>query len=115
MEPNHDMGKVSDGYHTFDELYRHRSILMLALMQNHRLLSWYSELHHDGLMPFDGMFIVGMGLPEGQITYHLERDPWWDLVSKLGVDKLDKAPPYDGHTSDDVVERLRQWIVRLTL
>lgn len=104
-----DTGSISDGYHTFDELYRHRTILMLALMQAYPLLAWYSATHDDGTM-YEGMFIVGMNLPSGRITYHLECDPWWEVVSKSRVYELIRAPAYDGHTSDDVIERLTQWI-----
>lgn len=37
-----------------------------------------------------------------QITYHLPIDKW----DKLRVEELKAAPPYDGHTSDDVIERI---------
>lgn len=111
-EVNKSMGSVSDGYHTFDELYQHRSILFLALMQVFPLLSWYSLKHDDGTM-FDDMFIVGMNLPTGQITYHLEIDPWLNVISLLDVCRVDQAPTYDGHTSEDVVERIIQWLIQI--
>lgn len=104
-----DTGKISDGYHTFDELYEHRSVIFLALMKSNPQLSWYSLVHEDGTM-FDGMFIVGINLPTGQITYHLEKDPWWPVVELTHASFSSRAPRYDGHTSEDVIERILDWI-----
>lgn len=102
-------GQTNDGYHTFDELYRHRSVLFVALMKAFAASSWYSSKHDDGTM-FDGMFICGMNLPGGQITYHLNVEPWWELLRNTPVPCLAFAPRYDGHTSDDVINRLTEWV-----
>lgn len=102
---------VSDGYHTFAELYEHRGALMAALMLSHPGLSWRSKLHHDATMFDDETFIVGMELPGiGQITYHynMRQWHWFD-----GILTLDYAKPYDGHTAADVVERLRSFTAEL--
>ena len=59
--------EVSDGDHTFADLYRHRNLLFIGLLN---LVSngWYSERHSDG-SAFDGWFIAGVELEEGkQIT-----------------------------------------------
>ena len=37
-----DMGEVSDGYHTFNELYAHRVRLFSTLMRAHPDKSWWS-------------------------------------------------------------------------
>lgn len=69
-----DTGLISDGYHTFNELYEHRHALMLALMKAVPQHSWFSRRHHDGELCFgDGeWFIVGAELPDsGTVTYHL--------------------------------------------
>ena len=105
------MSEVSDGYHTFGELYEHRGALMAALMMSHPGLSWRPKLHHDGTMFDDESFIVGMEIPGiGQISYHynLRQWDWFD-----GIKTLENAPEYDGHSAADVVERLRSFAVAM--
>lgn len=101
-------GEISDGYHTFDELYEHRCTLFLALMKATPELSWISTLHDDG-SEFFGWFIAGMNLPTGTVTYHLP-DGMWSLACETGAKQIERAPKWDGHTSADVVNRLQQWI-----
>lgn len=101
-----DTNLISDGYHTFGELYEHRIALFIVLCNYLEGITqdfiWKSKKHHDGTM-FDGWFIAGIGKARGeQISYHLPMNKW-DL---LKVDELDKAPEWDGHTPKDVVERL---------
>jgi hypothetical protein len=97
-----DMSKVSDGYHTFEELYAHRHWLFIALCR-HRQDVWKSKRHSDGSM-FKGMFIAGIGTKNGkQITYHLPLKLWREVRGET----LDFAPPFDGHTSQNVVHRLK--------
>jgi len=94
---------LSDGYHTFDELYEHRCLLFIALANASPMMHpWKSKAHDDGF-GYEGWFIAGMTLPTGPITYHLP-DRYWDL---LRVPTLSKSPKWDGHTSQDVIERLR--------
>lgn len=63
-------GSTSDGFHTFDELYHHRTILAaLLLNQLPGLDPWKARLHNDGTM-YDGFFIVGADTMGGQATYH---------------------------------------------
>ncbi len=53
---------------------------------------------------FPGFFVAGIGTEPGkQITYHLPLSMFEDLK----VWELMKAPAYDGHTSKDVLERLK--------
>lgn len=111
-----ETGQVSDGYHSFDELYRHRVALFIAFCRaryssrslgrwslNDSGLVWRSKVQSDGTM-YDGWFIAGIGVDAGaQITYHLPVSEWdrcW-FMAELG-----QAPQFDGHTSDDVVDRL---------
>lgn len=103
-------GKISDGYHTFDELYDHRITLFIALC---RLLSktskpytvWRSKYHSD-LSTFEGWFILGIGMNQGdQITYHIPSDRWEETDF---ADTCDKAPVWDGHSPADVLERLKK-------
>ena len=102
-----DTGTISDGYHTFDELYEHRHALFVALCRmighDHLHPVWRSRLHADGTM-YDGWFVMGIGRGNGeQITYHLPAD-FWDTTDF--VRELPTAPPFDGHESDDVIRRL---------
>lgn len=97
-------GTISDGYHTFDELYEHRHALFLALMKSRPYGPWISKLHADG-SSMDGWFIAGMELRTGPITYHLPM-LLWDLAVKTEAKVRERGPEWDGHTSQDVVARL---------
>lgn len=102
------VGQVSDGYHTFDELYAHRGALFLALMAQRPDISWISNLHEDGTS-IEGWFIAGMKLSTGDVTYHLPND-LWSLANKTGAEFRKRAPKWDGHTSKDALQRLWDWI-----
>jgi hypothetical protein len=92
-----DMGNVSDGYHTFNELYHHRMMLFAVVCNQNFEISWKSKLHNDGTM-FPDYFIVGINTPDGQYTYHYNIKHWDTFKCKA----IDKAPEYDGHTPSDI-------------
>lgn len=106
-----DTNQVSDGYHTFGELYEHRVALFITLCHviadkdyqpANKRTPWKSRLHHDGTY-LPGWFIAGLGVFEGeQISYHLPDSMW----AALHVRQFEKAPVWDGHTPGDVVKRL---------
>lgn len=107
-----NLREVSDGYHTIQELYDHRIALFIALCRaktNHFLDGqdvnpWRSKLHSDGSSIPD-WFILGIGRDKGeQITYHLPMSRWDETDF---AETLDRAPEWDGHTSADVLERLK--------
>lgn len=102
------MDNVSDGYHTFGELYDHRRALTASLMRAMPGLSWRSKRHHpdDGPMFEGGYFIVGMTLPVGQISYHYKLSHWDDFD---GVAELRHAPKWDGHDGPETIRRLLEW------
>lgn len=110
----YDVGEVSDGYHTFNELYQHRFLLFCALSRmsvtnRDNLYCWKSKTHWiDGeLQPvWDGWFVAGIELRRKTITYHLPLE-YWPLFD--GIERK-QAPPHDGHTSQDVIERLKEWL-----
>jgi len=104
-----NVGAVSDSYHTFEELYDHRCLLFLAVMAAHPNLAWTSEAHSDGSV-WDGWFIAGMHLPTGDITYHLP-EKLAPLVDTSKIRVLNRAPEWDGHTSQDVIGRLTAWLI----
>lgn len=105
---------ASDGFHTFTELYDHRIALFIALCKKiHEESSscdypsevWRSKLHSDG-SAFDGWFVMGIGKEKGkQITYHLPMAVWGDTDFVM---TLEKAPEFDGHSSADVLQRIRK-------
>ncbi len=115
-----DTQLVSDGYHTFKELYAHRVALFVALcnqrctyfdFKNDDAYStivykseypWKSKLHSDWTM-WDWWFIAGIGTKKwNTLTYHLPISEWYKLESY----EIPKAPEWDGHTSDDVLRLL---------
>jgi len=121
-----ERGKVSDGYHDFNTLYEFRKVYNAALFNQWALLletvpgkfditgmnpirvkydvhkSWR---HHDGELCFGGdWFIVVAVLPTGQISNHYHKDDW-DLF-KLPVAEKAKYE-FDGHSSQDVLNRLK--------
>lgn len=97
-----DTNEISDGYHTFGELYEHRIELFLALCRLVGKYAWKSRYHSDGTR-IDGWFICGIYTAPGrQITYHLPDRKWGDTECRL----LERAPEFDGHTAEDVLRRL---------
>lgn len=99
------MGDVSDGYHTFNELYDHRITLWIALCKVYKNIAWRSKLHSDG-SEYAGWFILGLHKEAGkQITYHIPLARWEEADF---ADTLEKAPEYDGHKSNtDTLERIK--------
>jgi len=98
---------TSDGYHTFKELYEFRKLYNAALFNEwaaqHKYEVHKSEQHSDGEFCFGGgWFIVMATLPTGQISNHYEMKDW-DLF-KCRV--AERADVWDGHTSQDVAQRL---------
>ncbi len=102
QEREENPGEVSDGYHTFNELYHHRAVLFSVICNQHPERAWKSKKHHDGTM-YDGMFIVGVETPEGAATYHYDIDPYWDIFH---VPEVEYAPEWDGHTPAEAIRRI---------
>lgn len=97
---------LSDGYHTFGELYHHRAVLFAMICNEHTDRAWKSLQHHNPEEEmFEGMFIVGIDTPYGQVTYHYDL-PYWDLFK---VKELDRAPEWDGSTPEDCINRMKEW------
>lgn len=113
MDGEDSTGRISDGYHTFDELYEHRITLFIQLCKQVGLWNesnpkdiWRSERHSDGELAFGGTwFVLGIGKEKGkQITYHLPIEKWEETNF---AETLENAPDFDGHTSNDVLERIK--------
>lgn len=103
-------GEVSDGYHTFGELYDHRRALTAVLAMAFAQAAgadgaWRSKAHHpeDSPMFEGGYFIIGINLPTGVITYHYKLSHWDDFEA---VPELEHAPKWDGAAPAATVDRL---------
>lgn len=109
---------ASDGYHTFTELYDHRITLFIALAREVRLNDnlaeaygdgrvWRSKRHSEGELCFGTgtQYVLGINKEKGeQITYHIPIERWDETDF---AETLEKAPEWDGHTSDDALVRLK--------
>ena len=114
-----NMGEVSDGYHTFNELYDYRALYNAAFFNSlavyvENMGYWdvdydvhKSKKHSDGEECFGGgWFVVMAELPTGQISNHYPMKDW-DLFH---IPEKEKANKWDGHTSKDVAERIREFL-----
>lgn len=103
-------GELSDGYHTFNELYDFRKMYNACLFNEWSAQGKYevhkSTKHYEGDECFGGgWFIVVAVLPTGQISNHYEMKDW-DLFK---CEEVEKAKyPFDGHTGSDVLSRLKE-------
>lgn len=105
-----DVSDVSDGYHTFNELYEFRKLYNAAFF-NELAKNGYnvvkSKRHNDGEECFGGgWFIVMAELPTGQISNHYELKDW-DLFR---CDEVETSPKWDGHTPKDVIDRITKYL-----
>ena len=98
--PNESVGELSDTYHSFNDLYKHRTILTALAFLN-LPYAWKSKIHEDGSM-YDGMFVVGAPTPYGMISYHYDLE-FWDMFK---IPELPHAPHFTGYTDEDVLDRL---------
>jgi len=112
MQNKEETGKISDGYHTFDELYEFRLLynaLAFNAMAKQGINVQKSKRHSDGKLCFGGdWFIVIADLPGvGQISSHY-REELWDFLQVPSFE----VPTiiYDGHTSKDVIERIIKYL-----
>ena len=104
---NGEANSVSDGYHTFGELYEARCLLFVALLQSHKLQAWRALRNADGAK-WEGWFVCGIQPQAGsQITFHLPKKYWENLD---GIETHDINPYFDGHNSGDVLLRLASFI-----
>ena len=119
-----DIGELSDGYHTYKELYEFRKVYNAALFnewaENLDTSSDFGQAlfnvpkynvhkswrHSDGELCFGGgWFIVSAMLPTGLISNHYKAEDW-DLFK---IPEVEKALfEFDGHTSQDVLNRLKK-------
>ena len=126
-----EVGEVSDGFHSFNELYNFRKVYNALLFnewgsQINKISEFHKDKngrvheviiskkpkydvhksirHHDGELCFGGgWFVVVAVLPSGQITNHYEMKDW----GLFKIPEVEKAKyEFDGHTSQDSIERM---------
>ena len=90
---------ISDGYHTFDDLYYQRMMLtktvaLAAVTKFDEDIVYRSKLHSDGTM-YKDFFIVVFNTPEGNFSYHYHM-MYWGVFDFLK--ELPNAEEFDGHT-----------------
>lgn len=104
-------GLVTDGYHTFDELYEFRKVYNALLFNTWAKSALYgvhkSWKHNDGEWCFGEekkWFIVCAKLPMGIITNHYKAEDW----ELFQIPEAEKSYyPYDGHTPEDTLYRMK--------
>ena len=98
-----EIDDLSDGFHTFRQLYYQRMMLFATIVKQNKDKAWKSLRHEDGELCFGGgWFIVGIDTPEGSYTYHYE-DNFYSLFDCI---ELERAKHWDGHTEKDVTRLL---------
>ena len=98
-----EIDDLSDGFHTFRQLYYQRMMLFAAIVRQNKDKAWKSLRHEDGELCFGGgWFIVGIDTPEGSYTYHYE-DNYYSLFD---CEELERGKHWDGHTEKDVTRLL---------
>ena len=98
-----EIDDLSDGFHTFRQLYYQRMMLFAAIVRQNKDKAWKSLRHEDGELCFGGgWFIVGVDTPEGSYTYHYE-DNYFSLFD---CEELAYGKHWDGHTEKDVTRLL---------
>lgn len=98
-----EIDDLSDGFHTFRQLYYQRMMLFATIVKQNKDKAWKSLRHEDGELCFGGgWFIVGIDTPEGSYTYHYE-SKYFDLFD---CEILDYSKHWDGHTEKDVTRLL---------
>ena len=101
--PDTGIDDLSDGFHTFRQLYYQRMMLFATIVKQNKEKAWKSFRHEDGELCFGGgWFIVGIDTPEGSYTYHYEDN----FYSMFDCEELERARHWDGHTENDVTRLL---------
>lgn len=107
-------GKISDGFHSFDELYHYRMLYNAAFFNS--LEGKYevhkSYRHADGELCFGGgWFIVMAYLPTGQISNHYRIEDW----NLFNIPERWKADKWDGHTPVEAANRLYRFCLEVEI
>jgi len=102
--------KISDGYHTFEELYEYRKAYnaLFANLAVDKFKVEKTKNHYDGEPCFGGThFKVYFQLPTGEVSNHYKLEDW-DLFD---VPEVEKATiEYDGHTPAEALQRMLDYL-----
>ena len=102
-----DTDLISDTWHTFKELYNHRSILYIKLCKELSMKKdfWvFKTKKHDDESIMEGYFILGVKLPDNSyISYHMNIENWTlcDFAQEI-----QKSPIKGKYTSNDALTNL---------
>ena len=108
----YDVQTISDGYHTFSELYELRLAYNAALFNEwtsgkkydvHKSKT-FQDIETGEYTQWEGWFIVVAETPNGQIGNHYPVAAW----DKFKVAEKEKANAWDGNMPDTICERLFQ-------
>ena len=107
-ETNKDLKQLNDDLYTYRLLYN--ALLYNEWHKHNEVEVYKSRRHHDGSIPFENderdWFIVVALLPDGrQISNHYPLESW-DYFKIPVYPKV--KDEFDGHTIDDVFERLKE-------
>lgn len=105
-----DKGEISDGYHTFNELYYYRMLYNAAFF-NMLPKEWVhkSKKHHDGEECFGGgWFIVIANLPTGQVSNHYKLKDW----GLFDIQEKEIADEWDEHSPQEAADRLHKYLLK---
>lgn len=107
LEALRQSGELSDGHHSYTELYEQRMLYHAHLAQR-----WHAEgvpvvksrRHDTGELCFNGeYFIVVMELATGQVSQHYPIAAW----ELFQVPSQERPPEWDGHDAATAAKRLR--------
>jgi hypothetical protein len=98
-------GDLSDGYHTFDELYDHRCLLWIALVK----YAGVPEKSYCVQDHLDGWDLLVAETLAGQISYHvpIKFRQYMRNIDVVSKEIYEEQKKYDGHTGTDVLKRLK--------
>lgn len=91
-------GDISDGYHTFDELYHHRCLLFINLCLTDAKNAFWKPDYKD-------WFCLYWESPHGQISYHIPNKMLDLIKNKI---QRDDSHVWDLHQGGDVIRRLEK-------
>lgn len=86
-------GSANDGYHSFDEMYQHRYLLFLMLVQIGQYPAYKGAVE-------DGYFVGGILIDDQQVAYHLPESLWRAFPATI------EQPEWDGHTPNHALCRI---------
>ncbi|MGL5753063.1 MAG: hypothetical protein ACRCXT_21150 [Paraclostridium sp.] len=107
--PEQAIGDLSDGYHSYNQLYDNRLVLFACIVNLKPELGWKSLKHHDESdKMYEDYFIVGFTTPQGDVRFHYHIK-YWNLFK---CKELPNAPEWNGADNKDHLNYLINMICR---